>query len=362
LDTYPHIQLIFTASTLTGFQTAERIFAKRDIDLAYFPYDWIVSIRAVAAKINPHAVIIIETDIWPNFLIEMHRRCIPVYLVNMRLSDRAFRTYRHIKSMAGRLFGTFDTICAQTEQDAMRLCRLGVDPKRVVVTGNIKFDDVDQQNSDDIPDNWRLLKQAARQRQVVVAGSTHNGEEAALIDALRSVEDKMEPPLLIIAPRDPDRSKQVLALCKRDGRRCCRLSDLLDGQQNQQPHVIVADFLGALKQLYGLADIAFVGGSLVSEGGHNPLEPAAWGKPVLFGPDMRDFHEIACWLIEAGGARQVAGKDRLGPLMFELLSSPALAKTIGGCARTVFLSNKGAVTKTLSCLDPSLRDFVEPHR
>ena len=361
-DSHPHIQIIFTASTLTGFQIAERIFAERDIELAYFPYDWIVSIRTAAATINPHAVVIIETDIWPNFLIEMYRRRTPVYLVNMRMSDSAFRAYRRIKWAASRLFGAFDTICAQTEQDAMRLCRIGVDPKRITVTGNIKFDDVDRDNSDHTVGNWHLLIQAVQERQVIVAGSTHDGEEEALFDALRHIDDYMEVPLLIVAPRDPNRSAHVQELCKKEGRRCCRLSDLIDGKQNQLQHVIIADYIGVLKPLYGLADIAFVGGSLVSEGGHNPLEPAAWGIPVLFGPDMRDFHEIANWLLEAGGARQVAARNSLGPLLLELLNDPALAKTIGGRARSVFTSNKGAVAKTLRCLNlVSSRDIAEPH-
>jgi 3-deoxy-D-manno-octulosonic-acid transferase len=354
LSAYPDIDLTFTASTLTGFKTAERIFSNRQIDLAYYPLDWMVSIQMVAKRIDPDAVILIETDIWPNFLTAMHRRGVPVYLVNMRLSDSGFRTFVRIKWAARLLLGAFEMICVQTRQDLTRLGRIGVESKRVAVTGNIKFDDEGHSESDKTIDHWPGLLAAVDRRQVIVAGSTHEGEETQLLAAVKVIEEQREPPLLILVPRNPDRSRRVLDLCDEAGRSGSLLSRLLEGGGPRRPEVVVVDFIGALKRLYDLADIAFVGGSLCPEGGHNPLEPAAFAKPVIFGPDMRDFHHIAEMLKRAGGARQLAQQEPLGPVLLELLSDSASARRMGQRARKVFLSNKGAVQRTLACLRPKL--------
>jgi 3-deoxy-D-manno-octulosonic-acid transferase len=345
------VSLTFTASTLTGFQTAERIFSDPRIQLAYYPLDWIVSIHEVAKRIEPDAVILVETDLWPNFLIEMHRRGVPVYLVNMRLSDSSFRTYRRIRWVARRLLGALEVICVQTRRDRIRLEHLGVDPNRVIVTGNIKFDDGGPPHPDRAADLWPQLAVDAGSRQVIVAGSTHEGEEAALLEAFEFVGTRHPAPLLIIAPRNPDRSGRVLALCTSMGHNGCRLSRLSEVDSTTHLQVVVVDFIGALKTLYQLADIAFIGGSLIPEGGHNPLEPAACGKPVVFGPDMRDFRQIADLLNRAGGARQIASARQLGPLIVELLDDTALCMHMGKNARDVFLSHKGAVKRTLACLD-----------
>lgn len=350
LNAYPDIDLTVTASTLTGFQTAERLFSHRQIDLAYYPLDWMVSIQMVANRIDPDAVILIETDIWPNFLAAMHRRGVPVYLVNMRLSDSAYRIFVRIRWAARRLLGAFEMICVQTRQDLTRLGRMGVESRRVAVTGNIKFDDEGHSESEKTIDHWPELLAAVDRRQVIVAGSTHEGEEVQLLAAVKVIEEQREPPMLVLAPRHPDRSRRVLDLCDKAGRSCCLLSHLLEGGGLRRPEVVVVDFIGALKRLYDLADIAFVGGSLSPEGGHNPLEPAAFAKPVLFGPDMRDFHHIAEMLKRSGGARQLAPQEPLGPLLLELVSDSASARRMGHQARGVFLSNKGAVQRTLACL------------
>jgi 3-deoxy-D-manno-octulosonic-acid transferase len=269
----------------------------------------------------------------------------------MRLSDSAFRIFVRIKWVARLLLGAFEMICVQTRQDLTRLERIGVESRRVVVTGSIKFDDEGHSESDRIIDHWPELLAAVGRRQVIVAGSTHEGEETRLLAAVEVIEEQCKPPLLILVPRNPERSGHVLDLCDEAGRNCCLLSRLLEESDLRRPEVIVVDFIGALKRLYALADIAFVGGSLSSEGGHNPLEPAAFAKPVLFGPDMRDFHHIAEMLKRAGGARQLAQQEPLGPLLLELLNDPASARRMGQRARGVFLSNKGAVQRTLTCLN-----------
>jgi 3-deoxy-D-manno-octulosonic-acid transferase len=193
--------------------------------------------------------------------------------------------------------------------------------------------------------------QLASTQQIVVAGSTHEGEEQFLIDSFSSIKKDDKTISLLIAPRDPDRAQEVLALSKTRGLTAQRLSELFSGTWNHCPDVIVVDFIGALKELYSLSDVAFVGGSLVKAGGHNPLEPAIFGRPIVFGPDMRDFRQIAAWLLLADGARQVSDQKELTMVLSQLLDDPQLAASMGERARKVVLAHQGAVTRTLKSLD-----------
>lgn len=349
-DRHPELQIVVTASTLTGFQTASRLFAGRPVELAYFPYDWIWSVRTVASKIDAQAVILVETDIWPNFLAEMNRRRVPVYLVNVRLSDGAWKRYRQLKWVAGQIFGAFEKICVQTAFDARRFIRLGVAEDRLYVSGNIKFDGVIMGSDDNAAMRWRRKLKIESTRQIIVAGSTHEGEEQFLLNALTSLKDKGRGVRLIVVPRDPGRAQEVLALCGHKGLVAGFLSQVIGDASSPLPEVIVVDFIGVLKDLYGLSDVAFVGGSLVKEGGHNPLEPAILGKPVIFGPDMRDFRQIADWLLQADGARQVADQKELTSALWQLLDDPQLAASMGNRARQMVLVHQGAVQRTLQSL------------
>ena len=350
-DRHPELKIVLTVSTLTGYQTASRLFADSQIDVAYFPYDLIWSVRTIADKIDARAVILVETDIWPNFMAEMKRRNVPVYLVNMRMSDSAWKSYRRFKRLAGKLFSAFNLICVQTTHDARRLMALGIAKERLCVTGNIKFDGVAKAGGGHAAAYWRKKLQLASTRRIVVAGSTHDGEELYLLDAFSFIKQEDRTVCLIIAPRDPNRAQNVLTLSENKGLTAQRLSELLGGTLNHGPDVIVVDFIGALKELYSVSDVSFVGGSLVKEGGHNPLEPAIFGRPIIFGPDMRDFRQIADWLLHAGGARQVSDQKALTQVLSQLLNDAKLAASTGERARHVVLLHQGAVGRTLNCLE-----------
>jgi len=349
-DRHPELKIVFTVSTLTGYQTASRLFSDSQIDLAYFPYDLIWPVRTIADRIDARAVILVETDIWPNFLAEMKRRNVPVYLVNLRLSDGAWKSYRRLKWLAGKLFGAFDMICVQSPHDARRLIGLGIGKERLCVTGNIKFDGVAGATDSHAAAHWRKKLQLASTQRIVVAGSTHDGEELFLLDALLSIKQEDRSVCLIIAPRDPNRAQEILTLSEIQGLTGNLLSELLGGTLNPCPDVIVVDFIGVLKELYSLSDVSFVGGSLVKEGGHNPLEPAIFGRPIVFGPDMRDFRQIAAWLLHADGARQVCDQKELTTVLSQLLNDAQQAASMGERARQVVLLHQGAVTRTLNCL------------
>jgi len=348
----PDARICLSASTLTGFQTASHLFNHQSgIDLTYFPYDWIWAVRNAASQINPSTVILTETDIWPNFLMEMHRRRIPVSLVNLRLSDSSWRNYRRFKWVARYMFHGFEKIAVQGQKDLKRLTLLGVPPDKIAVTGNLKFDSIAPASAADSAARWKRDLGIAPKKRILVAGSTHEGEEKVLLAVLSSLLNRDDGMVLTLAPRDPLRSSEVIKLCSLQGLSAGLLSALVKKQPGtESPQVIVVDSIGVLKALYSMADIVFVGGSLVSCGGHNPLEPAAWGKPVLFGPDMKDFPVISELLLEAQAAHRVKDADELGSVIRSLLTDPQSAQRMGRRALQVINSHRGAVDKTLKFL------------
>jgi 3-deoxy-D-manno-octulosonic-acid transferase len=350
----PDSRICFTASTFTGFQTAWQLFGKdRQIGLAYFPYDWIGAVRRVVSQINPRLVVLTETDIWPNFLMEMHRRRIPVSLVNLRLSESSWRNYRRFGWAARYIFSGFDKIAVQNQLDMNRLISFGIDRNNIFVTGNIKFDGAAPQRPADSAAQWKSKLNIPAGTGVLVAGSTHPGEESLLLEILRSLGRCGAAPILILAPRDPLRSEEVVTSCGAFGLGADLMTSVLNSslEAHPCPPVVVVDTIGVLKELYSVADVAFVGGSLVPCGGHNPLEPAVWGKPVLFGPDMRDFALISRLLLEAGAAQQVGSTRELLQAVKSLLVDPQLAGKMGRRGLEVVEKHKGSVLKTLKYLE-----------
>jgi 3-deoxy-D-manno-octulosonic-acid transferase len=348
----PDFRICFTTSTFTGFQTARQLFGQQQrIGLAYFPYDWFGAVRRAVSQINPYMVLLTETDIWPNFLMEMHRRRIPVSLVNLRLSEGSWRNYRRFGRLARILFGGFDKITVQNQADMKRLISLGIDPHRISVTGNIKFDAVAPEQAVDAA-QWKSRLGIPSGARVLVAGSTHAGEEQVLLEVLKSLGHRGTPLFLVLAPRDPLRGEGIVASSRAFGLEADLMTAVLgrSPEVHACPQVVVVDTIGVLKALYGVADVAFVGGSLVPSGGHNPLEPAAWGKPVLFGPDMSDFSLISRLLLDARAAQMVMNADELLQGVTKLLADPQSAAEMGMRGLEVVEAHKGSVDKTLKFL------------
>lgn len=339
-------RLVFTASTRTGFETAARVIAPAVGALRYFPYDTLFSVNRALAVVRPRQVVFVETDIWPNFLYRLSQHRIPVCLVNARLSDRSFKGYRRLGFFVAPLLSRFARICVQTDADRRRFRALGVADGRLVTVGNIKFD---QCSIEAGAADRRVLAQQLRlpaDRPVWVAGSTHPGEEALLADTCCRLGSFGLNAVLIVAPRDPNRADEVCGVFNRLGLDARRLGQI-DAQQ-RSPAVVVIDRIGLLRRIYALTDVAFVGGSLVKAGGHNPLEPAAAGKPVLFGPHSDDFRWVYQALEKAGGAICVADARQLAEAVRDLMRDPERKAHLGRCARNVFLSHRGAVARTVT--------------
>lgn len=345
---FKHQDIVFSASTKTGFEIANNLLKENADAIFFFPYDLLISIKHIATKVEPAIVIIVESDIWPNFMFEMKRRNVPVILVNARLSSKSYFGYKRFLFFFKRLFLSFSKICVQSSKDAHSFSLLGIPPGRITITGNIKFDrQYDFVGREEINKLRRSLLVNPSQK-ILLAGSTHYGEEAILLDAFSRLKKEYPDLILIVVPRNPDRAKSVCLICKSGGFFAVTMAELEEKKTRQD--VIVVDRIGVLKTLYAIADIAFVGGSLVNSGGHNPLEPAAFSRPIIFGPDMSDFAEISDMLISSGGAGSVRDAESIYNIVSELLTDNQKAGEMGSMAFKVFNANKGAVEKTLNVI------------
>jgi 3-deoxy-D-manno-octulosonic-acid transferase len=340
---WPELGIVVSTITPTG----ARIVGERLAGTAvhrYFPIDLPGPVRRALDAARPRFFIAIETELWPNFLRALARRRIPAMIANGRISDRSFRRYRWVRGLMRRVLADVSVFAMQTEEDARRIIALGAPPSRVVVTGNLKSDLLPEAAGDD-PAGWRARLHLGAGARLWIAGSTHRGEEAVVLDAFLRARSRCPELTLLLAPRHPERAGEVEALIRERGLLAARRSRLpADGTPGA---VIILDTVGELAALYALAEIVFVGGSLVPIGGHNVLEPAMRGKPVLVGPHMSNFREGAELLQRSGGGLVVKDAPELERELARLLEDRDLARRMGDAAREAFAGRQGAVSATL---------------
>ncbi len=336
--------IVFSASTLSGFETARQLL-ENDVDaVIYFPYDLMSSVRSAIKRIFPCLMIIVETDIWPNFLFEMKKYAIPVILLNARLSDRSFSGYSRLRCCMTPIFRCFSGIGAQTRRDADRFHALGIPASRITVTGNLKYDPLTDAAFSETVLRLKETLAIPAGRKCIVAGSTHPGEEAILLSAFSRLKTVMPDLFMILAPRDVERAESVYDMVVARGFRATPLTRM---PQADFPDVVIVNTIGQLNALYAFSDVAFVGGSLMDYGGHNPLEPAASGKPVLFGPHVGDVAESCTKLLAAGAARTVTSEAELFDAIRFLLAAPDVAARMGENALQVVHANQGVLERAL---------------
>ncbi len=346
--------VVVSVSTKTGYNIAVESLKDEGNAIFYFPYDLLFSVKHVRKKINPAMVIIVETDIWPNFMHEMKIHNIPMIMANARISERSYDGYRRFGIFVRSAFSSFAYVLAQSRVDFDRLIKLGVLPERVSISGNIKFDtDIEYLSFEDIKEIGAMIHVRHFQK-VFIAGSTHKGEESILLDVFLKLKAMFKNLLLIVAPRDPKRGDAISHMFRSAGFTTGLLNEIKNKPSTMGHDVVVVDTMGVLKKLYAVADIAFIGGSLVASGGHNPLEPAMFSKPVLFGPDMSDFSETARMLLKSKGAVMVEDKDSLFETVTMLLENEEKARSMGGNAMNVLKANRGAIDKTLDVIQSFL--------
>ena len=346
---YPDETIVVTSTTATGAGRVSKAFGGGVVH-RYFPFDLPGSVARFLNRVAPRVAIIMETEIWPNLLAECGHRGIPVILANVRLSERSAAGYRRFRGLFAPVLRDVAAIAVQSSEDARRIVSIGAPPDIIDVTGSTKFD---------IPMLASLREEAAALRRnwgssrgIWIAASTHDGEESQVLDAFEQVLDATPGSLLVLVPRHPERFREVAAYVRRRG-----FEPVL---RSQRPvdcsgvRVFIGDTMGELPLFYAAADVAFVGGTLVERGGHNVLEPAALGVPVLFGPHVFNFAEISRRLIEAGGARTVDDAAGLGRAVVDYLRDADLRHTTGAKGRAFVEGNRGAGDRVVALIGPHL--------
>jgi 3-deoxy-D-manno-octulosonic-acid transferase len=329
--------LYLSVSTASAFAMAHDRFSSSCDGIFYFPYDLSFAVTRCLDAVDPALIVLIETDIWPGFLADVRWRGIPCLLVNGRLSPKSFRMYRALRCLFEPAFQTFRGIYPQSPGEAQRFLAMGVGRDQLRQTGNLKFDVAGVVSESNALAALRQEFFVSSESRVLIAGSTHRGEEELIRACFLRLKSHFPLLQLIVVPRRPERGIEVLQLFQQDGTEAALLSAL-----NRSTSVLVVDRLGYLSRLYPLADVAVIGGSFVPQGGQNPIEAAGCGKPVLFGPDMHDFPDVAVWLLKAGGAIQAANEGELFAACDRLLSDPEEARAMGDRARHVVKENQGA--------------------
>jgi 3-deoxy-D-manno-octulosonic-acid transferase len=342
----PGWRVLLSTTTPTGNAIAAR--SVRADGLFFAPFDWAGPVRAALVALDPALLVLVEREIWPNLIHEAHRRGARVAIVNGRLSERSFSRYLLVGAFLRRVLGEVDLFLMQAKPHAERIRGLGAPEARVQVTGNLKFD-----AALTTPPSEALLSRfgsAARgERPLFVAGSTTEGEEALVLTAFRRVRERVPDAALLVAPRHPERFDLVPPLVAAAGLRCVRRSTLAPGSWLHE-EVALLDTLGELASVYALADVVFVGGSLVPSGGHNVLEPAAAGRAVIVGGHMENFQEIADQFRAASALVQVSDAPELGDEVAALLLDEARRTALGERGRRLVEENRGAVRRTVDAL------------
>jgi 3-deoxy-D-manno-octulosonic-acid transferase len=366
-ERYPGLKIFLSTTTLTGQQIARSRF--QDVDAVFFlPFDLPPFVNRTLRLVKPRLFIMMETEIWPNLLRACRRRGVKTMLVNGRISSRSYPRYRLARGFFRRVLADVDRFCMQSDESARRIVDIGADPARVTVTGSLKFESLESPAMALGRGAGRVLRffRIPQARPVFMAASTLKGEEGAVLAAFAAVRRMQPNALLVMAPRKPERFGEAEALARAEGLRVVRRTELaVDAEPRAD--VVILDTIGELAHLFQVATVVFVGGSLVDAGGHNILEPAVHGKPIVFGPYMQNFAEIAEAFLRGQAAVQVSGAADLTTTIVRLLGDPVERARLGAAARALVEANRGAKPRTLAAVEallppPGSRGVVTPFR
>jgi len=366
---YPDLRLFLSTTTMTGQQVARSRLQGLGLDAVFFfPFDLPPFVNRTLRLVRPRLFIMMETEIWPNLLRACRRRGIKTMLVNGRISSRSYPRYRLARPLFRRVLADVDRFCMQSDGSARRLIDIGAPPERVTVTGSLKFESLESPATALQRGAGRVLRffRVPETRPVMMAASTLKGEEPAVLTAFAAVRRVHPHALLIMAPRKPERFDEAQAAARAEGFRVIARTELaIDAEPRAD--VVILNTIGELAHLFQVATVVFVGGSLVDHGGHNILEPAVHGKPIVFGPYMQNFAEIAETFLGSQAAVQVAGESELADVMVRLIGDPVERARLGAAARALVEANRGAKPRTLDAIaellpPPGGRGVVRPFR
>ncbi|HWQ62200.1 MAG TPA: 3-deoxy-D-manno-octulosonic acid transferase [Negativicutes bacterium] len=340
----PGQAVLVSVVTANGYEMAKRIIPEAD-SIIFFPLDLPWLSGRVINRIRPKLFVLVETELWPNFLLACRERNIAVMMVNGRISDKSVGNYRYLFTILDRMLDTVRRFCMQSTIDAQYIIRLGAKPRRVFVTGNTKYDqthtEVSPAERDEITSSLKIPANA----KVIVAGSTHRGEEEYVLSAFNKVRESLPDICLVLAPRDNLRGSEVAGLTAKYNLRAVRRTELDKAEGGHD--VVVLDTIGELGKIYSIGDVVYVGGSLVARGGHNILEPAAHGKPILVGPHMFNFKDSYALFSGRGACDTVYDSDELGEKFLSLLGDAAARGAMGERALAIIRENQGAAARSV---------------
>jgi len=350
-ERFPEKLIIISTVTETGNKAAKRIARNEEV-VIYLPLDLSFIVKKVIDLINPEVFIMIETEIWPNIILNLSKRNIPCVLLNGRISPSSYRRYRWIKLLIRPTLAKVNLLCMQTKKDALRIINLGALPDNVKITGNTKFDvDINLEDLEkEIVQFSRRLK-IKKDDQILIAGSTHYPEEKILFSCYNRLLINKPNLKMIIAPRHIDRIKKIEKEAEAFGFKPVKFTELIAHPHKQDNKLIIVDVMGKLKTLYALATIVFVGGSLAKIGGHNMIEPAIFSKPIIFGPYVYNFQDIAEDLINNNAAYKVNNEKELYDRVNQLLLSPKEREQLGKNAYKAIENSKGATRRSLKFIN-----------
>ncbi len=352
----PSHQLVVSTTTVTGQQLARRAFAQEAAAIFYFPIDWSWTVRRVLTALNPSLVLMMETELWPNLFRECGRRAIPVALINGRISPTSYRRYQRIRAFMRRVLSHVTLALMQTEEDALRIAAIGLARGRTRVIGNMKFDSAPLSRADsDLASELRHRFAFDPVKPLIVAASTHHPEETVVLAAFKKITDRLPGARLLLAPRHPERFDEVAKLLDQSGLSWSRRTAAAS-PADADAAIVLLDSIGELRAAFQLADIAFMGGSLISHGGQNLLEPAAQGICVITGPHTHNFAAITQLLLAEDALIQIPhlpmaqSSDVLAEEITKLLADPLRQQLIGERASAVCNQNRGATQRTAELL------------
>jgi 3-deoxy-D-manno-octulosonic-acid transferase len=342
----PSARIILSTVTLTGQETANKTVGDAVSAVCYFPFDLSFVCSRFLDRIRPSVVVILETEIWPNFLAECGAREIPVVILNARLSEKSFRGYRRLSGLFRRVLANVCAIGAQSSGDAARFAELMGTGECISATGNMKYDMAIPKTDPELASIMNRVREKGG--RWLVAGSTHEGEESAILSGFSRARESEKGLHLLLAPRHPERFEKVARLCVEAGLFPLRRTRIAEEGFPDGVSVLLLDTVGELSGAYAMADIAFVGGSLVPVGGHNILEPACFGVPVMTGTHMHNFREMAEMFRREDAAAFIEAPEAFGYGLVRLLADPDAASRMGQRGRSLMLANQGATARNVA--------------
>lgn len=338
-QTLPNINISLFTGTKTGQEIAHKKLGEVCDFISYFPFDFPFCINNFVKKIKPDAVFVMETELWPNFANIMNNKKIPLFIINGRISDRTYKSYKKLSFFFGPILRKYTNIFTQSTQDREKLVSIGADPETTTIMGNLKFDIKK-------PDT-KELNFSKEDYKVIIAGSTHSGEDEIVLEVFTKLKKEIPALKLIIAPRHPERNENVFSLIEKTGFSCAKRSEKAKLSQND---IVLLDTMGELGKMYSVCDVAFIGGSFNKTGGHNPLEATVFQKPVISGPSIHNFKDIYAIITSSEAGKIVKNNDEFYLQLKKLLTDETYYKKASKDCETVFAQNQGALEFVIKVL------------